>query len=87
MQCSVRRADELTTHDRAHGAEAMDGRAERDEADTHSHSHRRHARLAAAKDYGARRPDDDGALRGCLTANRLGLVVNSKRAGRFVRPR
>jgi hypothetical protein len=24
----VRRADELTTHDRAHGAEAMDGRAE-----------------------------------------------------------
>jgi hypothetical protein len=62
--CSVRRADELTTHDRAHGAEAMDGRAEArrerlsTEADTHSHSHRRHARLAAAKDYGARRPDD-----------------------------
>jgi hypothetical protein len=26
--CSVRRTDELTTHDRAHGAEAMDGRAE-----------------------------------------------------------
>ena len=60
--CVGRTSSRLTTgHTVQKQWMAEQKRAERDEADTHSHSHRRHARLAAAKDYGARRPDDEGA--------------------------